>query len=126
MKRVWIAIGLLLIILTGTLAHSFYIASFTHDLSLLLEAAEKEAERGAWDKAKELTQIAHEKWDKCSTYLHITLRHTETDEIYTGFREVAEFIQCQEGGEYSAANARLIANLELMAEAEQLTLKNVL
>ena len=126
MKRVWIALGLLLMILAGTLAHSFYIASFTHDLSLLLEAAEAEAEQGAWDKATELTEIAHEKWDQHSTYLHITLRHTETDEIYTGFREVAEFIQCQENGEYSAANARLIANLELMAEAEQLTLQNVL
>lgn len=126
MKRIGIAIGLLLAILVGTLAHSFYIASFTHDLSLLLEAAEAEAEQGAWDKAEELTQTAREKWDKRNTYLHITLRHTETDQIYTGFREVAEFIQCQEAGEYSAANARLIASLELMAEAEQLTLKNVL
>lgn len=126
MKRVWIAIGLLLIVLSGTLAHSFYIASFSHDLTLLLEAAESEAEQGAWDKAEELTRTARQKWDRRSTYLHITLRHDETDEIYTGFREVAEFIQCQEGGEYSAANARLIASLELMAEAEQLTLKNVL
>ena len=126
MKRIGIAIGLLLIILTGTLAHSFYIASFTHDLSLLLEAAEAEAEQGAWDKAEELTEIARDKWEQRTTYLHITLRHTETDEVYTGFREVAEFIQCQEAGEYSAANARLIASLELMAEAEQLTLKNVL
>ena len=126
MKRVWIAIGLLLAILVGTLAHSFYIASFTRDLSLLLEAAEAEAEQGAWDKAEKLTETAHDKWDQRSTYLHITLRHDETDTIYTGFREVAEFIQCQEAGEYSAANARLIASLELMAEAEQLTLKNVL
>ena len=126
MKRVWIAIGLLLIIMAGTLAHSFHIASFTHDLSLLLEAAEAEAEQGYWDKAEELTEIAHDKWDQHSTYLHITLRHTETDEVYTGFREVAEFIQCREGGEYSAANARLIASLELLSEAEQLTLKNVL
>ena len=126
MKRVWIAVGLLLTILAGTLTHSFYIASFTRDLSLLLEAAETEAEQGAWDKAEELTQTAHKKWDERSTYLHITLRHTETDEVYTGFREVAEFIQCRETGEYSAANARLIAKLELLTEAEQLTLKNVL
>lgn len=126
MKRVWVAVNLLILILAGTLAHSFYIESFTHDLSLLLEAAESEAEKGAWDKAEELTQIARDKWESRGTYLHITLRHDETDEIHTGFREVAEFIQCQEGGEYSAANARLIACLELMAEAEQLTVKNIL
>lgn len=126
MKRVWIAIGLLLIILAGTLTHSFYIASFTHDLSLLLEAAESEAEKGAWDKAEELTGTARNKWDQRNMYLHITLRHDATDKVYTGFCEVAEFIQCQEVGEYSAANARLIANLELVAEAEQLTIKNIL
>ena len=65
-------------------------------------------------------------WLSHDAYLHVLLRHSETDEIYIDFREVAEFIQCEEAGEYSAANARLIAQLELLSEAEQLTLKNIL
>ncbi len=126
MKRIIIAVSLLLLTFAATLSHSFYISSFTGELTTLLEAAETKAEESDWSSAWDLTQTAHEKWDAKGAYLHILLRHSETDSVYTGFREVSEFIQCQEGGEYSAANARLIAELELLSEAEQLTLRNVL
>lgn len=126
MKRILTASAILLLTFAATLGHSFYISSFTGDLTDLLEAAEVNAEAERWDTAWELTQTAKDKWDSRDAYLHILLRHSETDSIYTGFREVTEFIQCQEGGEYSAANARLIAELELLSEAEQLTLKNIL
>ncbi len=126
MKRVWIALGILLVVFTTTLLHSGNIATLSHDLSALLEEAEANAEQGDWTGARELTETARSKWEAKDVYLHFTLRHSETDAIYTGFREVAEFIECQESGEYSAANARLIAQLELLSEAEQLTLKNIL
>ena len=126
MKRIIAATAILLLVFAATLCHSFYISSFTQELTSILEAAEANAEKNDWAAAEELTQTAHDRWDSTDAYLHILLRHSETDAIYTGFREVAEFIQCQEGGEYSAANARLIAELELLSEAEQLTLKNIL
>ncbi|WP_251444951.1 DUF4363 family protein [Vermiculatibacterium agrestimuris] len=126
MKRIWIALAILLAVLCATLYHSVYLSHFTQDLSSLLEAAETEAESGDWDKAAALTQTAQDKWAQRECYLHITLRHDVTDNIYTDFREVWEFLHCQESGEYSAANARLIAGLELLSEAERLTLQNVL
>lgn len=126
MKRIMIAVAILLFTFAATLGHSLYISSFTGELTALLEAAETNAENEHWDAAWDLTQSAKEKWEAKGNYLHILLRHSDTDSVYTGFREVNEFIQCQEGGEYSAANARLIAELELLSEAEQLTLKNIL
>ncbi len=126
MKRVWIAAAILLAVLTGTLAHSFYISSFTRNMIVLLEQAEAHAEQEDWEAAARLTQDAHDRWQEKELYLHIALRHDETDVVYTGLREVEEFIQRREDGEYSAANARLIANLELLSEAEQLTIKNIL
>ena len=54
------------------------------------------------------------------------LRHADTDEVSSSFQEVGEFITCREDGEYSAANARLIAQIRLLYEAEQLSLKNIL
>ncbi len=126
MKRAWIAGAILLAVLGCTLGHTCYINTFSRDLCLMLEEAEANAEAGDWEKAGSLTRTALERWEDRDTYLHTTLRHDETDEIYTGFREVTEFLQCREAGEYSAANARLIASLELMAEAERLTIKNIL
>lgn len=126
MKRILIAAAILLFTFAAMLCHSFYISAFTDDLSAILETAEARAEEGDWTSARELTHTAREKWEAKDAYLHILLRHNETDNIDTQFREVAEFIQCEEGGEYSAANARLIAGLDLLSEAEQLTLRNVL
>lgn len=127
MKRIWIALAIMALILSGTLCHSLYISRFANDLTTLLESAESEAESSNWDKAAALTRTAQKKWVDRDRYLHITLRHDVTDGVYTSFREVLEYLQCQEdGGEYSAANARLIAQLELLSEAEQLTLKNIL
>lgn len=126
MKRVWVALCILGLLFGGTLAHSFYMEHFVRELTTTLEESETQAEQGNWDRAAQLTQTAREHWEEQRCYLHITLRHSDTDEVYTGFREVAEFIQCQEGGEYSAANAHLIAKLELLAEAEQFTIENIL
>ena len=126
MKRLWIAIAILAAVFAATLFNAHYLNGFTGQLSDMLTRAEVQAEAGNWPEAEELTQRAYHAWESHSSYLHILLRHSDTDQIHTGFREVQEFINCQEGGEYSAANARLIAQIELLYEAEQLTLKNVL
>ena len=126
MKRLWIAAALLCAVFAATLWNGRYLRDLTEELSGLLTRAEFQAEKDNWEEASLLTQQAREKWESRDCYLHVMLRHSDTDEIHAGFREVQEFLNCREGGEYSAANARLIAQIELLYESEQLTLKNVL
>ena len=76
--------------------------------------------------AQAATEAAFQRWNNHEMYLHILLRHSDTDLIYAGFQEALEYLDCREGGEYSAANARLMLRLGLLSEAERLTLKNVL
>lgn len=126
MKRLWIAVGILVAVFSATLWNAHYLNGLTTSLAERLARAEIAAEQEDWALADTLTRQAYSQWEGHSGYLHIMLRHSDTDQIHTGFREVQEFINCKEGGEYSAANARLIAQIELLYEAEQLTLKNVL
>lgn len=126
MKRLWIAAGLLVAVFAATLVNAHYLNGFTGALTGQLTQAEAAAESGDWAGAQSMTRQAYDAWEGNSAYLHIMLRHADTDQIQTGFQEVLEFLQCREGGEYSAANARLIAQIGLLYEAEQLTLKNVL
>ena len=125
MKRVWVATGILLVIFGATLANSYYLKAFTQELTTKLTQAEASAETGDWDTSKRLTDEAYNTWFASDAYLHVTLRHADIDTILIGFREVNEFITCEEGGEYSAANARLITEVGLLYEAEALTLKNI-
>lgn len=126
MKRLWIAIVIMALVFCATLYNAHYLSVFTHQLTDLLADAEALAEAGDWDRAEDLTGEAYQLWEDHSGYLHILLRHQDTDQVHIGFREVWEFLNRQEDGEYSAANARLMTQIELLYEAEQLTLKNVL
>ena len=126
MKRLWIALALMIAVFCAIMFNSHYLGKFTRELTGLLTQAEVQAEAGRWEEAGELTQAASRLWDEQDFYLHVMLRHSDTDQIHTLFQEVREFLQYQKQGEYSAANARLITLLDLLYGAEQLNLNNVL
>ena len=126
MKRMWIALGLLVLVFAAAWDNTFYLKHLTGQLSALLTQAEAWGEAGDWDRALELTRRAEALWEDHDVYLHVTLRHTDTDNVFLSFQEVKEFIHCQEGGEYSAANAVLLGHIHLLCEQEQFNLKNLL
>lgn len=126
MKRFWIALLLLGAIFTGTLFHIHSLHGFTDTLATLLEQADELAAAEQWEQARTLTDQAKDTWADRDVYLHVLLRHADTDSIYAGFRETLALLDSREYGEYAAANARLITQIQLLYEAEQLTLKNLL
>lgn len=126
MKRLWISVFLMVFIFIATLWNVGYLTRFTNQITALLTDAETLAEDGNWAGAQSLTNDAKDLWESKEPYLYITLIHSDTDEIYVGFREVLEFIYRQEDGEYSAANARLIAGLELLHKMDEFTIQNIL
>lgn len=126
MKREWLAVGLLIAMIALASWHVVTLDGLTGELGDLLAQAEQMAEQGNWEGAAQMTQKASERWDSQHFYLHATLEHNVTDQIATSFAETLEFLQCQEAGEYSAANARLMEQLELLAEMEKPLLENLL
>ena len=125
MKRLWIALALLAVIFAGTLLHVRTLHSFTDSLGTLLDQAEEQAAAERWEQARALTVQAQDAWADRDIYLHVLLRPADTDAIYAGFRETLALLDSREYGEYAAANARLLTQIELLYEAEQLTLKNI-
>ena len=126
MKKGWLAIGLLVGMVILSLRHVSALRGLTADLGEQLRRAEELAERGDWDEAAELTRAASEQWDGRAFYLHVTLDHKTADDIAVGFAETLEFLEWQETGEYSAANARLMEQLKLLGEVERPNLENLL
>ena len=125
MKRLWIALALLAALLCGTLLHTWSLRGFTQGLTHSLEQAQELTRADRWEEARTVTQEALQTWRERDVYLHVLLRHADTDQIYAGFQETLALLDSQEYGEYAAANPRLITQIELLSEAEQLTLKNV-
>ena len=113
MKRLWIAAALLALTMGASLWHSRHLEAFTTALT------------GQLVQAEMLIRQARDQWLSQNTYLHVTLRHGDTDQIQIGFDEALQLLRTGELGEYAAATARLMADLKLLTEAEQLTLENL-
>ena len=127
MKRLWIAVGIIALFTGLTLGNTGYLNQFTRSQAQTLAQAQACAERNDWDRAARLTEQARLKFERHSFYLHVTLRHGDIDAIEVAFQEVLEFLTHPEQmGEYTAANARLMAQLELLSEGELPTIKNIL
>ena len=126
MKRFWLACGLLLLLLAGSLANACYAQHLTQEITAKLEHAQLLVGESRWDRAQAVTEQTFAHWQKHHFYLHTVMRHSETDQILRSFGAVFEYLHLQELDQYVAANADLIAQLELLAEMEQPSLVNVL
>ena len=126
MRRLWISVGLLLLLLGGSLFNAWYAKELTDTMGEQLRLAQQMTQTGQWEQALDLTQEVYDHWENCHFYLHSTMRHSDTDQILRGFRTVIEYLRLQEPDQYNAANADLITQLELLAEMEQPSVVNVL
>lgn len=126
MKRLWIAAGLLLILLAGTLLNAYYAQMLADRLTDRLEQAQSMAQESQWSQAHSITQRAYEEWQHNHTYLHTCMRHSDTDEILRAFHSVLQYLDLKEMDQYAAANADLMTQISLLAEMEQVSLVNVL
>lgn len=126
MKRFWICVTILAITFFAALGNGLCLNLLTEELTDRLELAQYHAQRQDWAAAKQLTEQALEQWEDAEDYLYIVLRHDETDAVAQQFQEVAQLLNWGEEAEYTSANARLIEDIELLAEMETFSLKNLL
>lgn len=126
MKRLWIAVAILLVMLGSTLANSYCLNNIIDGYTQQLTEAHRLAEADNWEAASQLTAQVTERWHEHDFYFHVMLPHRDIDDIHLTFQEVEEYLKLEESDQYNAANAKLIAQLGLLAEMEQLNLKNIL
>ena len=126
MKRLYIAAALLALLLGLSLVNGWYSERLTGEMREQLRQAQRLAEEEDWGRAEDVTRQVYEDWQNRHFYFHTTMRHSDTDQVLRAFRQVLEYLRVQEPDQYNAANADLMAQLELLAEMEQASVVNVL
>lgn len=126
MKRLWLCVAVIGLLLAGSLLNANYADRLTSEMKDQLLQAQSMAEQGNWEEARSLTQQVYDRWQSLHFYLHSTMRHSDTDQILREFRSVMEYLKLEEPDQYNAANADLVTLLELLAEMEQPSIVNVL
>ena len=125
MKRLWMAVLLLAALLSLCLVNAWYSLTLTQQLSGQLNQAQALVEQDQWEQARSITQEVYHSWNGHHFYLHVFLRHSDTDQILRGFRALDQYLALEESDQYTAANAELICQLELLSEMEQPSLVNI-
>lgn len=126
MKRLWIALALLVVLFSGGLAHSLWTQQFTQQLSGQLLQARQEADAGRWESAEMLTHSVETQWEARSLYLHIMFRHNSLDAIHSELAQAETYLAHKAAEEYAASLSRLVTQLDCLSHDEALTLANIL
>ena len=126
MKRLWISVAILLTMLGATLGNSWYLNSLISGFTQELTSAHQLAAQNDWASARQITGQVTDHWQKHDFYFHVMLPHRDIDEIHLTFQEIEEYLELEETDQYNATSAKLITQLGLLAEMEQLNLNNIL
>ena len=126
MKSILFPTSLLALILILSLLNGVFVDRAVNRWDTILSQAEDSASAGDWDSAREAMHTFQEQWDAYQTYLHIVERHEELDDAQTLFLRTAVLAQQEELTTFLTEIQDLRAQLSLLLEMEQLTVKNVL
>jgi hypothetical protein len=119
-------IFILLVLFGFSLWNSYHIQKNAAYWSKTLQQAVSYVQSENWTSAQKALHQSYEDWSHAQTYLHIVLEHDAIDDADAMFRRVFAFAETHDTQELQAELADLIDQLNLLAEMERLSLKNVL
>jgi hypothetical protein len=119
-------IFILLVLFGFSLWNSYHIQKNAAYWSKTLQQAVSYVQSENWTSAQKALHQSYEDWSHAQTYLHIVLEHDAIDDADAMFRRAFAFAETQDKQELQAELADLIDQLNLLAEMERLSLKNVL
>lgn len=127
MRRFWLTTAVILLLAALCTLHLFQLSRLTGQLIQQVEQANDCLYRDDWEGAKAAVRNTYDLWESSALYLHTTLRHDDIDSVRASLREALAYLDIGEDkGECLAVNARLINQLELLMEAEQPSIKNLM
>lgn len=126
MKALYIPIGILGLILGFSLWTGWMVARDTDGWIQTVEAADRRARSEDWAGAMEAMEEAYEGWSGRQLFYHTVMEHEELDkgeELFAG-----AFAVCgeEDGADFHTFASQLQNHLKLLAEAQGISIKNVL
>ena len=126
MKRCWLGVGILLVLLGLSLWVTAKMADIHEPLSVTVEEAGEAAQTGDWARAETLATDARSLWYQNRPFTASVADHAPMDEIDALFARLPVAARNGDGAEFADLCARLSVLLHAMAEGHQALWWNVL
>ena len=118
--------AMLALILLFSLAAGTAISRCASRCQASLQLADAQAQAEQWPEAMETLLESYEDWTENQRWLHVLSRHDVVDGAETMYCRAITFAAAREYSEFRAELADLDAQLQLLADAEHLSLENIL
>ncbi len=126
MKAMKIPAAILAVILLAALADGFVLTRQCEDWSAHVEQIEHAAVQQDWDAARDALESLTGSWEKWQTYLHILIDHDEIDQTEELLSLCQLHMEEKDTATLRVTVSQLRCMFSLLAEIEQLNIKNVL
>ncbi len=126
MKRLWLGIVILAVLLTASALSCVAMERIHTPICLTLAQAAAAAEAEDWETAQALTAQARARWERYWYFTATVADHTPMDELDGLFEELDIYLSARENPHFSATGLHLAALAAAMADSQTPSWWNVL
>ena len=126
MKTFAIPAGILAVILGFSLWTGQYVERRTDHWQTLLEETREAARREDWEEAAARLDRAYADWSASQTFFHTIMEHEELDKTEDLFAGAFALCQEEETADFHMQLARLMGQMDTLAETQSMGIKNIL
>ena len=121
-----IPVAILVVLLLASLADAFLLTRQCTYWTAHVDEMERQAMQENWGQAQASADALRENWGKWQTYLHILIDHDEIDHAEELMALCELHIEEKDTAALRVTVSQLRSQFSLLAETEQLNIKNVL
>lgn len=125
MRRLYSALGAIVLMLGLTLFHIQTVNRETGQLLNLLEQVDQAVEAGDWTLGRSRMAEAEGEWQRVEQWFGMVLRMGDTEEVDKGFQELRETLRQERLPEFRSSSAALSGRVKNLSEGEQLSWGNI-
>lgn len=125
MKRCWIGVGFLVILLAASLTVTWAMNALHKPIEEDLNRAAELAAAGDWEEGARHFYRAKESWDKWEHFRFSFADHTPVEEISAAFRSLEVYCAAREEPDFPARCRELARKVAAVGEAHGITWWNI-
>ena len=126
MKRLWFPLTILALLTALALGNAALVDGYTKVWASGAEQAEDAALAEDWDTAQEKLESVYRHWDRRQTFLHIVETHDALNETDNSLQRAMACAQLRDKEGFLCEVRTLRSQFRLLAEMEQVNIRNIL
>ncbi len=126
MKRLWIGVGFLLVMLVIGILLTLEFDNIHQPLAQGLDRAAALSEKGQWEEAETVIISSREDWMKSRHFVAAVADHEPLEELESYLDQLVTYAKMRNSSEFAALCVRVAGMARAMGESQQVTWWNLL